>query len=131
MVIILKTTLPMHFLDRKLSYCGSNFIYRKVSNISHTLVGTKIVDQSDVVGASPVGATPNTSSFSTYHLALRDWTKTTARRDEKHLCLGIGCVLYQRIDGRLFPGVQLTIIIQHWFRLWFRAKHTTSHYLIQ
>ena len=39
--------------------------YRKVSNISRTLVGNKIVDHSDVVGASPVGAAPTTSSFST------------------------------------------------------------------
>ena len=39
--------------------------YRKVSNIRHTLVGNKIVDHSDVVGASPVGAAPTTSSFST------------------------------------------------------------------
>ena len=39
--------------------------YRRVSNISHTLVGNKIVDHSDVVGASPVGAAPATSSFST------------------------------------------------------------------
>ena len=39
--------------------------YRKTSNISHTLVGNKIVDNSDVVGASPVGAAPTTSSFST------------------------------------------------------------------
>ena len=39
--------------------------YRKTSNISRTLVGNKIVDHSDVVGASPVGATPTTSSFST------------------------------------------------------------------
>ena len=38
---------------------------RKVSNISRTLVGNKIVDHSDVVGASPVGAAPTTSSFST------------------------------------------------------------------
>ena len=38
---------------------------RKTSSISCTLVGTKIVDQSDVVGASPVGAAPTTSSFST------------------------------------------------------------------
>ena len=30
--------------------------YRKVSNIRRTLVGNKIVDHSDVVGASPVGA---------------------------------------------------------------------------
>ena len=39
--------------------------YRKTSNIRHTLVGNKIVDHSDVVGASPVGAAPTTSSFST------------------------------------------------------------------
>ena len=28
-----------------------------------------------------------------------DWAKTTARREGKHLCLGIGCDLYQRIGG--------------------------------
>ena len=39
--------------------------YRKVSNIRRALVGNKIVDHSDVVGASPVGAAPTTSSFST------------------------------------------------------------------
>ena len=39
--------------------------YRKVSNIRRSLVGNKIVDHSDVVGASPVGAAPTTSSFST------------------------------------------------------------------
>ena len=39
--------------------------YRKVSNIRRTLVYIKIVDHSDVVGASPVGAAPTTSSFST------------------------------------------------------------------
>ena len=39
--------------------------YRKVSNIRRNLVGNKIVDHSDVVGASPVGAAPTTSSFST------------------------------------------------------------------
>ena len=42
-----------------------NFCYRKTSNISRTLVGNKIVDNSDVVGASPVDAAPTTSSFST------------------------------------------------------------------
>ena len=40
-------------------------IYRQVSNIRRTLVGNKIVDNSDVVGASPVGAAPTTSSLST------------------------------------------------------------------
>ena len=40
-------------------------IYRQVSNIRRNLVGNKIVDNSDVVGASPVGAAPTTSSLST------------------------------------------------------------------
>ena len=40
-------------------------MYRKVSNISRTLVDNKIVDHSDVVGASPVSAAPTISSFST------------------------------------------------------------------
>ena len=39
--------------------------YRQFSNIRRSLVGNKIDDHSDVVGASPVGAAPTTSSFST------------------------------------------------------------------
>ena len=39
--------------------------YRQVSNIKRALVGNKIVDHSDVVGASPVGVAPTASSFST------------------------------------------------------------------
>ena len=39
--------------------------YRKTSNISRTLLGNKIVDNSDVDEASPVGAALTTSSFST------------------------------------------------------------------
>ena len=39
--------------------------YRQTSNISHTWVGNEIADHSDVIGASPVGAAPTTSSFST------------------------------------------------------------------
>ena len=45
--------------------CSAHSKYRKDSNISHTLVGNRIVDHSDVVGASPVGAAPTTSSLST------------------------------------------------------------------
>ena len=37
----------------------------QTSNISHTLVGNKIFDHSDVVGAPPGGTAPTTSSFST------------------------------------------------------------------
>ena len=40
-------------------------VHRKTSYNSRTLVGNKIVDNSGVVGALPVGATPTTSSFST------------------------------------------------------------------
>ena len=40
-------------------------VYRQVSNIRRTLMDNKIVDHSDVIGASPVGAAPTTSSFST------------------------------------------------------------------
>ena len=39
--------------------------YRQISNIRRTLTGNKLVDHSDVVGASPVGAAPTTSSWST------------------------------------------------------------------
>ena len=39
--------------------------YHQSSNISRTLIRNKIVDHSDVVGASPVGADPTTSPFST------------------------------------------------------------------
>ena len=40
-------------------------IYHQISNIRRTLVGIEIVDHSDVVGASPVGAAPTTSLFLT------------------------------------------------------------------
>ena len=39
--------------------------HRQISNIRPTVIGNKIVDQSDVVGASRVGAAPTTYSFST------------------------------------------------------------------
>ena len=74
--------------------CHEYSCYCKTSNISCTLVGNKIADHSDVVGASPVDAAPTASSFSTKHLASRDCAKTTARRDEKHLSSGILCGLY-------------------------------------
>ena len=43
----------------------SCWIYCQTSNISCTLAVYKLVDHSDVVAASPVGAAPTTSSFST------------------------------------------------------------------
>ena len=66
------TTLQFQFLTFKMTaYCYYQTVimareeYRQVSNIRRTLVGNWIVDHSDVVGASPVGAAPTTSSFST------------------------------------------------------------------
>ena len=56
---------PHNWKESLYNETGAMGIYRKVSNISRTLVGNKIVDHSDVVGASPVGAAPTTSSFST------------------------------------------------------------------
>ena len=78
---------------------AADLVYCQTSNIRCTLVGNKIVDQSNVVWASPVGAAPNTSSFLTQHLASMDWAKTAARWDEKHLSFGIWCGLYQRFDS--------------------------------
>ena len=39
--------------------------YRQTSNIRRTLLGNIIADNSDAVGASPVGAAPTTSSLFT------------------------------------------------------------------
>ena len=44
---------------------GSQILATKFGFVPDCLVGHKIVDLSDVVGASPVGAAPTTSSFST------------------------------------------------------------------
>ena len=60
------------------------FMYCQTSDTRSTSVGNEIVDNSDVVGASPVGAAPTTSSFSTEHMALMVWARTTARWDGKH-----------------------------------------------
>ena len=39
--------------------------YHQTSNIGRISVGNKFVDHSDIVGASPLGAAPTTSSCST------------------------------------------------------------------
>ena len=54
-----KYIMPWKFMGN--AFCN----YRETSNINHTLIGNKIVNNSDVVGASPVDAAPSTSSFST------------------------------------------------------------------
>ena len=62
--VFVKEILELVFCS-PVSLKAEHSYYRKTSNISRTLVGIKIVHNSDVVGASPVGTTPTTSSFST------------------------------------------------------------------
>ena len=54
----------MHMVSIKV-HTQTKGSYLQVSNIRRTPVGNYIVDHSAVVGASPVGAAPTTSSFST------------------------------------------------------------------
>ena len=65
---------------------------QQASNIRRTLVGNKIVDHSDVVGASPAGAAPTTSSFSTGFIGLgKDNSKT--RRETVKLVDSVRLIL--------------------------------------
>ena len=49
-------------------------------------MGNKIIDHSDVVGASPVGAAPTTSSLSTSPLnSWLQWIKQRQLQDEKRI----------------------------------------------
>ena len=79
--------------------------YRKTFHIRRTLVGIKIVDHSDLVGASLVGAAPTTSSLSAQYLATMEWAQTTARRDKKHLKFGIRCVLHWKSDDTSYQFI--------------------------
>ena len=65
---IVHTIVRMNYQWRVILYRNYSYDcldYRKTYDIRRTLVGNKIVDHSDVVGASPVGAAPTTSSCST------------------------------------------------------------------
>ena len=88
------TTRSTVHTTSKLEAIGQIKTRRKTSNISRTLVGNKIVDHSDVVGASPVGAAPTTSSFSTKHPASRNSEWTAARHHDNLLSVEILCALY-------------------------------------
>ena len=66
--------------------------YRQTSNISHTLVGSKIADHSDVVGAWPAGTAPTTSSFSTLpqlhlHSRLNIWLQGIGQDGVRNFCV--------------------------------------------
>ena len=56
-------------------------IYRKTSDISRTLAGNKIVDNSDVVGAAPTGDAPTTSELSRYSsFSTQHWLQWFGQR---------------------------------------------------
>ena len=60
--ITLSFTFFIHLCNTYKTFVTFLEYYHETSNISHTL-GIKIVGHSDVVGASPAGAAPTTSSF--------------------------------------------------------------------
>ena len=64
-VLIVFSLLKLNKQNKGKHYDFLKCNYRQTSNISRTLFGNKIVDHSDVFGASPAGAAPTTSSFST------------------------------------------------------------------
>ena len=65
--IYLKEQYSVRHIVRSISMVNQQFTNkcRQISNICRTLVENKIADHSDIVGASPVGAAPTTSSFYT------------------------------------------------------------------
>ena len=63
-------------------------IYRQTSNTSRTSVGDKTVDYADVVGASPVGTAPTTSSFSSW----LQWIGQSQLQDEARNIYVLGLV---------------------------------------
>ena len=69
--------------------------YRQTSNITHALVGNNIVDHSNVVGPSLVGAQRLQLHL---HSRLDTWLQwigqTITRRGERHLSFGIWCDFY-------------------------------------
>ena len=59
--ILFKIEITLNML---IVFGSTKEMYCSTSNISFTFIGNKTVDHSDVVGASPAGAAPTTSSFS-------------------------------------------------------------------
>ena len=66
------------------------WVYRKTSNIRRPLLGNRIVDHSDVVGASPAGAAQTTSSFSV-QCPTSNWLgQVNCKTPEKRNILSLG-----------------------------------------
>ena len=65
MVVDSGVFIILHIINWYYDNLRTGNTYRLTSNTRGTLVGKAIVDHSDVVGASSVGAAPITSSLST------------------------------------------------------------------
>ena len=65
---------------------------RQTSNIRRNLVVNNLADHSDVDGASPVGAAPTTSSFSTWHLSPMDRARQLQDETTNIEVFGLGAV---------------------------------------
>ena len=72
--------------------------YCKTSNIRLALIGNKIVDHSDICGASPLGAAPTTSSFS-----LSIWLQGIRQRQPQDSSL-LSALLQLHLHSRLTSG---------------------------
>ena len=82
---------PLTLMASNIKHNVVNFDhYRHTSNISHTLLGNKSVDHSDVVVASPVGVAPTASSFSTSHQASVDGQRQLQNDARNIWVLGFG-----------------------------------------
>ena len=99
---------------------GINEEYHQTSDINHTLVDNKIVDHSDVVGASPVGATPTTSSFSFLDITpgFNGWGRDNCKMGQEtfkcwdllHLILEVGyCWQCRQLKSFLMKNKDLFI----------------------
>ena len=96
--------------------------YRRTSNIRQSLVDYKIVDHSDVVGSSPAGTAPTTSSFSNHILF-------------EYQCRSLAQYITHKAHSprnlrRLFPGTLTGCHSgdgRHWMRLhWLAAGGHSS-----
>ena len=101
-----KLRMNLNFRARNMAF-GANLKYRQVSNIRRTLVGNWIVDHSEVVGASPFGAAPTTSSFSTWLHYVVQRQLQAKMRNIRVLGFGPSCI-------RDFTIIELNPALLQW-----------------
>ena len=114
--------------------CLSHLIYRETSNISHTLIGNKLVDHWDVGWASPVGAAPTTSSFltpgfnglgkdkSTRRAIFKFWDLVWLIIEVWRFSLTKVIAVWRHIDG-LVQKKDVTPLLMHWSYVFLALIH--------